>query len=50
MSWWQLVGVSLVCALVLVVLFAGVIVGGLLTVLGYGAVVGGVSVVVDVVR
>lgn len=50
MSWWQLVGVSLVCALALVVLFAGVIVGGLLTVLGYGAVVGGVSVVVDVVR
>ncbi|GAA0958375.1 MULTISPECIES: hypothetical protein [Streptomyces violaceusniger group] len=30
MSWWQLVGVSLVCALVLVVLFAAVIVGGLL--------------------
>ncbi|MGW5442184.1 hypothetical protein [Streptomyces asiaticus] len=30
MSWWQLVGVSLVCALVLVALFAAVIVGGLL--------------------
>ncbi|GAA2293194.1 hypothetical protein [Streptomyces violaceusniger] len=30
MSWWQLVTVSLSCALVLVVLFAAVIVGGLL--------------------
>ncbi|MEV5770818.1 hypothetical protein AB0L49_06120 [Streptomyces antimycoticus] len=30
MSWWQLVAVSLSYALVLVVLFAGVIVGGLL--------------------